>query len=87
MSGTYRGDGSPNGSVPWTGSLDSVFGGSLEDLSLRKLIRSLYSIKMVLSSLLEILLLSPDELEKMRESLRAESIRQRAEYDFLSKHL
>lgn len=87
MSGRYRGDESLDSSAPWPGSLDSVFRGSLEDFSLKKLIRSLYSIKIVLSSLLEILLLSPEELERMRRALREESIRQRAEFDFLSKYL
>ncbi|MFB0523525.1 MAG: hypothetical protein ACETV1_07200 [Candidatus Bathyarchaeia archaeon] len=87
VSGTYRGDESFDSSAPWSGSLDSIFRGSLEDLSLRKLIRSLYSIKMVLSSLLEILFLSPEELEEMKKALREESIRQRAEYNFLSKYL
>lgn len=86
MSGTYGGDESLDSSAPWSGSLDPIFRGSLEDFSLRKLIRSLYSIRMVLSSLVEILLLGPEELERMRKALREESIRQRAEYDFLSKY-
>lgn len=86
MSGTYGGEDRLDNSTQWPGSLDSIFGISLEDLSLRKFIRSLYSIKMVLSSLLEVLLLSPEELERMKRALREESIRQRAEYDFLSKY-
>ena len=71
----------------WFGLPDSMFRGPLEELGLRALFRSLYSIGIVLSSLIEVLLLSPDELEEMRRALRGECLRQRSEYDFLSRYL
>lgn len=58
-----------------------------EGLRLNTLLRSLRCIIMVWMALFEILLLSPEELEEMRRSLREESLRQRAEYDILSRYL
>jgi len=56
------------------------------DVGLKTLLRSLRCIAMVWLALLEILSLSPKELEEMKRSLKEESQRQRAEYDLLSRY-
>jgi len=57
-----------------------------EDLVLDKLLRSLRCIITVWSVLLEVLFLSPEQLEQMKKALKEETVRQRAEYEFLSRY-
>jgi len=59
---------------------------SPENFGLNTLFRSLKFITIIWLALLEILFLSPEGLEEMKRSLKEESVRQRAEYDLLSRY-
>jgi hypothetical protein len=59
---------------------------SSENFGLKTLLRSLKFIAIIWLALLEILFLSPEGVEEMKRSLKEESIRQRTEYDLLSRY-
>jgi hypothetical protein len=69
--------------IPWSPDYTDR---SPENLGLNTLFRSLKFIAIIWLALLEILFLSPEGLEEMKRSLKEESIRQRAEYDLLSRY-
>lgn len=50
------------------------------------LFRSLRLIAFIFYSLVEILRMSPEELEKLKQHLKEETLRQRAEYDLFTKY-
>jgi hypothetical protein len=73
--------------TPWVPDYPDRSGASLpEDAGLNTLLRSLRYIIIFWLALLEILFLSPEELEEMKRALKEESLRQRAEYDTLSRY-
>jgi len=49
-------------------------------------LRSISAISLILRTLIEILMMDPHEVEKLRQELRAECIRQKQEYEFLASH-
>jgi len=73
--------------MPWSsGYSEGLWMRLSEDLVLDKLLRSLRCIITVWSVLLEVLFLSPEQLEQMKKALKEETVRQRAEYEFLSRY-
>ena len=57
-----------------------------EDFGLDNLLRSLKYILIVWMVLLEVLFLNPEQLEEMKKALKEETLRQRAEYNLLTKY-
>ena len=63
---------------------DGLTGGRVFEPSM--FLRSIGAVALVLRSLVEILMLDPEEVEKLRQQLRAECIRQKREYEYLASH-
>jgi len=73
--------------MPWRYDYsESPWMGLPEDFGLDKLLRSLQYILIVWMVLLEVLFLSPEQLEEMKKTLKEESLRERAEHDLLTKY-